>query len=81
MLNNQLLGVHLPQGVFRAALGQPSDWRDLEEVDPVMFKNLKSLLDVDLDDPDSYHEYWFSYLVPGDDATGSLPREVHTVCG
>ena len=52
-------------------------WEDLEEVDPVLFKHMSSLLTTDMDVDDPYNEFYFSYMVPSEQLPPGTPaREV-----
>ena len=52
-------------------------WEDLEELDPVLYKHLGSLLTKDMDVDDPYNEFYFSYMVPSEQLPPGVPaREV-----
>ena len=54
------LDVYFTRSFYKHILGQEVTYHDMEDLDPDFYKNLKSLMDINLDDSE-LHEYYFAY--------------------
>lgn len=54
------LDVYFTRSFYKHILGQEVDYHDMEDLDPDFFKNLKMLMDINLNESE-LHEYYFAY--------------------
>lgn len=54
------LDVYFTRSFYKHILGQEISYQDMEDIDVGFYKNLKSLVDINLNDSD-LHEYYFCY--------------------
>ena len=54
------LDVYFTRSFYKHILGQQVNYQDMEDLDPDFYKNLKSLMDINLNESE-LHEYYFAY--------------------
>lgn len=54
------LDLYFTRSFYKHILGQEVTYHDMEDLDPDFYKNLKSLMDINLNEND-IHEYYFAY--------------------
>jgi HECT-domain (ubiquitin-transferase)/Domain of Unknown Function (DUF913)/Ubiquitin binding region len=54
------LDVYFTRSFYKHILGQEVTYHDMEDLDPDFYKNLKSLMDINLNESE-LHEYYFAY--------------------